>query len=54
MKSPSQGPGSQDVTLPYPIKTGKGSVTWELINSDEVKITDQTGDSMTVSISEID
>ena len=31
----------------------KGCVTWELINPDEVKITDQTGDSMTVSISEI-
>ena len=31
----------------------KGCVTWELINPDEVKITDQTGDSMTVSVSEI-
>ena len=30
-----------------------GCVTWELINPDEVKITDQTGDSMTVSVSEI-
>ena len=28
-------------------------VTWELISPDEVKITDQTGDSMTVSVSEI-
>ena len=31
----------------------KGCVTWELISPDEVKITDQTGDSMTVSVSEI-
>lgn len=30
-----------------------GCVTWELISPDEVKITDQTGDSMTVSVSEI-
>lgn len=30
-----------------------GGVTWELISPDEVKITDQTGDSMTVSVSEI-
>lgn len=32
----------------------KGCVAWELISPDEVKITDQTGDSMTVSFSEID
>ena len=31
----------------------KGCVTWELINPDEVKITDRTGDSMTVPVSEI-
>lgn len=32
----------------------KGCVTWELINPLEVKITDQTGDSMIISIDEID
>lgn len=32
----------------------KGCVTWELISPDEVKITDQTGDSMTISVSEIE
>lgn len=35
------------------VRFENGCVTWELISPDEVKITDQTGDSMTVSVSEI-
>lgn len=31
----------------------KGSVTWELVDALTVKITDQTGDSMEVSLDEI-
>ena len=30
-----------------------GCVTWELISPDEVKITDQTGDSIIISTDEI-
>ena len=30
----------------------KGCVTWELISPDEVKITDQTGDSIIISTDE--
>lgn len=32
----------------------KGCVTWELISPDEVKITDQTGDSIIISTDEIE
>ena len=31
----------------------KGSVTWELVDALTVKVTDQVGDSMTVSLDEI-
>ena len=31
----------------------KGCVTWEYINSNEIKITDMTGDSMLIRLDEI-
>ena len=32
----------------------KGSVTWEMSGASQIKITDKTGDSMTISLDEIE
>ena len=32
----------------------EGSVAWELIGSNEIKVTDKTGDSMVILLSDID
>ena len=30
-----------------------GNVTWELVSPEEIKVTDKTGDSMTIHLTEI-
>lgn len=32
----------------------KGSVTWEMAGTSHIKITDKTGDNMTISLAEIE